>query len=346
MSGPRFIFVLAVLALGCPWTQPARAQARAIGVSAPVYESPGGTVPTIVTAYDVPPSYVATISARGTGGAIATCSGAVWINRIRRSASRKCYLRLPNRRGSYHVIGRARLVGPQGRVITRLGSSSRAVIANGFPSRTPMPLRRIREIERCFNATDRIWLTFDDGGSPTQVRRILATLARNRTRGRFFFTGAWAERNPTLIRQMRSDGHLLANHSYDHSALSRVPAPEVARQLNRGIRATTEPKLLRPPFAAGALTTRLRRLAAARGYRLCRWTVDTYDWQGPTAARMVERIRHGDFLTPPIAEGGNILMHGTGLHTSTGLQRIIDAVRAEGLVLDRLPARRVPSESG
>lgn len=37
-------------------------------MSAPLYESPGGTVPTVVTAYDVPGGYTATISARGTRG--------------------------------------------------------------------------------------------------------------------------------------------------------------------------------------------------------------------------------------------------------------------------------------
>jgi len=52
---------------------------------------------------------------------------------------------------------------------------------------------------------------------------------------------------------------------------------------------------------------------------------------------MVERIRRGDELTPPVARGGNILMHGTAPHTSFGLQRIINAVRAEDLALDPLP---------
>jgi hypothetical protein len=53
---------------------------------------------------------------------------------------------------------------------------------------------------------------------------------------------------------------------------------------------------------------------------------------------MVERVRHGDYRTPPIAAGGNILMHGQGRYTASGLQQIIDAVRAKGLVLDWLVA--------
>ncbi len=55
---------------------------------------------------------------------------------------------------------------------------------------------------------------------------------------------------------------------------------------------------------------------------------------------MAERVRYGDDLTPPVEAGGNILMHGSGRYTSSGLQKIIDAVRARRLVLDPLRRRR------
>ncbi len=324
---------------------PAPAATRLVDVSAPLYESPGGTVPVIVTAYHVPSGHSAAISATATGGATVRCRGRVWHNRRRRTASRKCYLRLPRRQGSHVVTGRADLSRAGKPTVRRAGAGRRPIRASGLPSPTPLTARRIGEIERCHNATDRVWLTFDDGGSSTQVRRILATLSSNDVRGRFFFTGAWAATNPALMRQIRAAGHLLGNHSYSHAALSEVPKAEVLRQIDRGVRATTSPRLLRPPFAAGALTSRLDSIAASRGYRLCRWTVDTYDWHGVTAARMAERVRHGDELTPPIARGGNILMHGTGRHTSTGLQRIIDAVEAKGLELEPL-RRSAPASAG
>lgn len=329
-----------VLTLLLAFALPPDALASGIGVSAPIYESPGGTVPTIVTAYGVPAGYQARIGARGTGGAVAECRGAVWINRARRTASRKCYLHLPHHRGAFNVVGRARLTRPGRPMVIRAGSGPRAILANGYVSRGRLPVSRIEEIERCFNRTDLIWLTFDDGGAPSQVVRILDTLRRNRVRGRFFFTGTWAARYPKLLRRIRIDGHVVGNHSYSHAALSQQSASSVLSQLDRGTRPTTRPGLVRPPFAAGAFTARLQSLAATRGYKLCRWTVDTYDWQGPSAARMVERIRRGDDVTPPVEAGGNILMHGTAPHTSSGLQQIIDAVRAEGFALDRLPSKR------
>ena len=77
--------------------------------------------------------------------------------------------------------------------------------------------------------------------------------------------------------------------------------------------------------------TRLVLLAAQRQYNVCRWTTDTYDWNGTTATAMAERVRYGDYLSAPIGKGGVILMHGTGRYTASGLQAIIDAVRAKGL---------------
>lgn len=322
------------LALAAALAAPGSSAARGMTVSAPLYESPGGTVPVIVTAHAVPPGYRASIAARATGGAVVRCAGPAWINRIRRLAARKCYLRLPLRRGSYRVVATARLTRAGAAPLIRSGTGARPIRASGQVSSRPMSAAAIESIERCHNSTDRVWLTFDDGGSPQQVRRILVTLAANRVRGRFFFTGAWARRNAVLLGRIRREGHLVANHSSTHVALSEVPAARVGREIDDGVRADTAPKLLRPPFAAGALTTRLQSLAAARGYRLCRWTVDTYDWHGVGARRMAERVRHGDELTPPVAAGGNILMHGTAPHTASGLQLIIDAVRAKGLLLE------------
>lgn len=318
---------------------PTSALSSSIGVSAPQYDSPGGTVPTIVTVYGLPAGFGATISARGTKGATAACLGRVWINRNRRTASRKCYLRLPLQPGSYNIVGRARL--KKGDVLLRAvtGAGRRPVLANGYRSPNPMSLGEMVDIERCFNTTDRVWLTFDDGGSTVQVNRILSTLRAHNVRARFFFTGAWAQSNPTMARRIRTEGHAVGNHSFTHPPLSRSSREEVLGQIDRGMRPSSSSRLLRPPFAAGAFTSRLQRLAASRGYRLCRWTADTYDWQGPTAARMVERITHGDEMTPPVAAGGNILMHGAGPNTSTGLGRIIRAVRGKGLRLEPLRRR-------
>jgi peptidoglycan/xylan/chitin deacetylase (PgdA/CDA1 family) len=317
-------------------TEPMRAAAAPrIGVSTVQYDSPGGTVPAIVTVYNIPKGYKANISASGTRGSKVTCSGKVWNNPVRHTASRTCYLRLPNKAGSYSVRGTAKLTkGTATRTVS--GSASRAVVADGKASPTPMTAATIRQIERCYNTTNYVWLTFDDGGSKTQVTSILATLKRNNVKGRFLFRGDWARKNPALLNRIKAAGHVIGNHTSTHPALSRMSKKNVVKQIDKGTAATGAPKLLRPPFGAGAFTTRLQQIAESKDYKLCRWTTDTYDWDGPSVNLMVERVKYGDYRSAPIAAGGVILMHGHGKNTAPGLQRIINTVRAKKLKLQPL----------
>jgi len=306
-----------------------------IGVGAPQYDSPGGTVPAIVTVYEVPESSTVTISAAGTGGSTVTCAGAVWQNPVRHTASRTCYLQLPDKPGSYEVWGSAVVTtGPVTR--TAFGAGVRPVVADGKASPVAMTAAVIQQIERCFNTTSDVWLTFDDGGSEAQVTSILATLKRNNVKAQFFFRGDWARANGALFAQIKAAGHVIGNHTSTHPALSRMSEANLVKQIDAGTAATGEPKLLRPPFGAGAFTTRLQGIAQGQGYELCRWTTDTYDWDGPSTALMVERVEYGDYRSAPITAGGVILMHGHGENTAPGLQEIIDVVKAKKLTLQPL----------
>lgn len=276
---------------------------------APLYESPGGVVPAIVTHHGAVGDDEVRITARGTAGATVTCRGPVWRNPRRATSSRRCYLRLPLVPGAYGVRATVTRIRPRGPAIVHHGGSARPVHARGFASARAMSIAEIERIERCHNTTPHVWLTFDDRGSARAVRTIMRTLRRNDARGRFFFTGQWMAANAALVRELRRGGHVIANHTYSHAPLSLTPWRVAMGEIARGTTAGGTP-LLRPPYGAGALTTRLRGLARARGHLLCRWTVDTWDWQGPSAARMAERVRLGDETTPPVEAGGVILMHG------------------------------------
>lgn len=306
-----------------------------IGVSTIQYDSPGGTVPAIVTVYHSPGVSDVSITASGTNGSTATCPGPVWHNPVQNTTSRTCYLQLPNHAGNYTVQGSATLSkGSATRTVT--GSAQRPIAADGKPSPTPMTPADIDRIERCGNTTKDVWLTFDDGGSNAQVTSILTTLKRNNVQAHFFFRGDWARKNPALMAKIRSAGHVIGNHTSTHRLLSRDGETKVLDQIDNGTRASGDPMLLRPPFGAGAFSTRLRQIAGNDGYQLCRWTTDTYDWEGASTQVMVQRITYGDSLSAPIGAGGVLLMHGHAKHTAPGLQQIIDAVRAKHLSLPPL----------
>lgn len=61
-----------------------------------------------------------------------------------------------------------------------------------------------------------VYLTFDDGPS-ILTRQILDILKKRGVRATFFVIGRNVGQYPDLIREMYSDGHCIANHSYTHN---------------------------------------------------------------------------------------------------------------------------------
>ena len=197
--------------------------------------------------------------------------------------------------------------------------------------------RVAREIEHCYSPGPQLWLTFDDGGATAQIERILTVLRRTRVQAIFFPIGSWARGHPSLVAQMKAEGHLLGNHTADHVDLAAVPDARAALEIDQGV-ASTAPfgPLLRPPYGAGAYTARLDRIAALHGQRLCTWTVDTRDWTGASAKTIIHRVLRGDVMSPKVRAGGVVLMHMNGEHTGAALPRVIAGIRARGLTLHRL----------
>jgi hypothetical protein len=209
-----------------------------VGLSTPLYDSPGALVPTIVTVYGPPLGHRAALTVSASRGARVTCTGETWSNPFDDTVSRKCCIQPPPARGPVQLTGRA--------VLTRRGApsivgtgSGRPVEASGYRTGT-ITVARACTIERCQNTGDYGRLTFDDGASATQLDSILETLMRNRVRGTFFFRGDWAASHPRLFRRIEADGHWIGNHTHSHPPLSKQSPDVVLGQIRRGTIATNE----------------------------------------------------------------------------------------------------------
>ena len=336
---------VAVLALACttgstvvpasaaaPVARTATAAPRyTVTVSADAFGSPGALIPAIVTLHGADRSTRAELTL-DTPLVDGTCVGVPWFNPVRHTLSRTCYAQLPATRSPITLRGRAVVDG-----VAVRGWAARPYRPAGPVTTGRVTVAQAQAIGRCGNTTTDVWLTFDDSISATQVRRLLPVLARNHVRARFFLLGSWYRADPSLRARLVAAGHFVLNHSDTHPALTAVSNAEVRRQISRGVHTPGQPRVLRPPYGAGAFTARLAALARQQGYTLCRWTTDTFDWQEPGAAIMSERLRYGDAVTAPVGPGGVVLMHSSHASTITAVQRIVDTIRAKGLRLDRLP---------
>jgi peptidoglycan/xylan/chitin deacetylase (PgdA/CDA1 family) len=71
-------------------------------------------------------------------------------------------------------------------------------------------------IWRIPNATNAVYLTFDDGPHPEVTPWVLDQLRMYNAKATFFCIGQNAEKYPELIERILAGGHALGNHSFSH----------------------------------------------------------------------------------------------------------------------------------
>ena len=168
---------------------------------------------------------------------------------------------------------------------------------------------------------DVVYLTFDDGPDPRNTPRILDILARHGARATFFVVGKLVESHPDLLQRIVSEGHTVANHTWNHENLARLSREDFDETIGRtqeilGDHATG---CLRPPYAGTDRNT--RPWAAEHGLEVHLWSVSANDWLGLDAEAIADRI------TTQVTHGSVVLMHDGGGNrpaTVRGLEIILE----------------------
>ncbi|MSP61421.1 MAG: polysaccharide deacetylase family protein [Myxococcales bacterium] len=193
-----------------------------------------------------------------------------------------------------------------------------------------------------------IYLTFDDGPSPALTPRILDVLSRHQIKATFFVTGTNIAGNEKILRRERDEGHIVANHQWQHIQASPsqfatwVPRErDVLRQIVGEM-----PLYFRYPY--GAMTGAKEAILRQNGYRDggIGWDMDSLDWdfgsdgiatrtQGPANFRadyegwvIYQAQKRG---------GGVILMHDIQSITAQHLDSILARLKAKGFRFGQLP---------
>ena len=149
----------------------------------------------------------------------------------------------------------------------------------------------------------RIALTFDDGPNARYTPILLDGLKKRNIRASFFLIGENIEGNEDILLQMRKDGHLIGNHTWDHASLSSLNGSSIQSEIkstNAQIRALTghNATLVRPPY--GAYNSNVQINAGAP---LILWSIDTLDWKTRNAKNTINVVMN------EVKDGSIILMH-------------------------------------
>lgn len=138
-------------------------------------------------------------------------------------------------------------------------------------------------------------LTFDDGpGEGT--KEILQVLKSENVKATFFVVGKESAKNPELLKQIFSEGHLVGLHSWDHPRFLgfRLPgkAEEEIQKSKQAVLGITgcEPMLFRAPH--GHTSPLLSYILKKSGLTEVTWTNTVYDWkEGFNKENLAEKFK-------------------------------------------------------
>ena len=190
---------------------------------------------------------------------------------------------------------------------------------------------------RTFDAAHRlVTLTFDDGPFPETTPEVLKLLERYNTRAAFFFVGrymdgkdVWAARTRATARRVAAAGHIIGNHTHDHSILSGIARAKAIAEIDDGARTIERvtgirPVFFRPPY--GQLDAWGERALARRGVELVLWNTEAGDMTSNDVDAMLEKLT----FQLEFQGGGVVLLHDirpTSVELLGKLLRWLDARR-------------------
>lgn len=171
-----------------------------------------------------------------------------------------------------------------------------------------------------------VYLTFDDGPDPHWTPQVLDVLRRHDVPAVFFEVGQNVAAHPDLVARIRSEGHLIGNHTWSHAKLTDLRNAAIVDQLRRtDVALGGRVRCVRPPY--GATDPRVAGVVDARGQHSVLWDVDPEDWARPGVARIVRRV------LAQVHDGARILMHDGGgerSQTVAALEQVITRLEERG----------------
>ena len=130
-----------------------------------------------------------------------------------------------------------------------------------------------------------IYLTFDDGPMPEITPQVLDILDRYGWKATFFCVGNNVQKYPGLFDEVKSRGHVVANHTFDHLRGFWTNSDHYLNNIRKAAE-YIESDLFRPPH--GQITGKqIRKLR--KEFRIIMWDVITYDYDRNLSPEQVLR---------------------------------------------------------
>lgn len=121
-----------------------------------------------------------------------------------------------------------------------------------------------------------LYLTFDDGPNLETTPLLLDLLRQNEIKATFFLVGENAQRYPELVEKIKSEGHTVGTHTFNHLKGWKTSTKNYLENVRMAERAV-EPNsnLFRPPY--GKMSIR-QYLQIRKMHTIVLWDLITHDY--------------------------------------------------------------------
>ena len=153
-----------------------------------------------------------------------------------------------------------------------------------------------------------LYLTFDDGPDREVTYPLLRILSDNSVKAIFFCSGKSASGNPELLNAIKSNGHIIGNHGFDHNDGCLTSQNDYIEDVVKAS-AVTSRNLFRPPYGR-MKPGQYRNLI--KKYRIIMWDIMPYDFDvafGPRKSLSVLKkyMRPGSVIVLHDKKGSTLL---------------------------------------
>jgi peptidoglycan-N-acetylmuramic acid deacetylase len=178
-----------------------------------------------------------------------------------------------------------------------------------------------------------VYLTMDQGYENGYTAAILDTLQADGVKAVFFCTGTYIQDNPSLVKRMVAEGHIVANHTWNHPNMVTKATDfdayrkelESVEAEYRSLTGADLPTLVRMP--SGNWSERCLAYNDYLGYRTCFWSFAYRDWETANQPDPAEALATILANTHP---GEILLLHAVSKTNRDILHDVITGVRAQG----------------
>lgn len=158
-----------------------------------------------------------------------------------------------------------------------------------------------------------IYLTFDCGYENGYTESLLDALKKHNVPATFFVVGNYLTTSPDIVKRMVDEGHIVANHTYNHPDMSKISSMDSFKKeledvetLYQEITGKEMQKFYRPP--QGKYSEANLTMAKELGYKTYFWSLAYVDWYQDNQPTKEEAFKK---LLGRIHPGAIVLLHST-----------------------------------